>query len=186
MRYISALAGVALLALSAAPAFADPSNPADWTSAGPGTTSIAAITGGVALQYWYSPGYCAGCGGDEWDFYTTATSTGSFTFNWGQSANYAYFQTYGSLMLLDVTSGDSITLNNDNGIFTDSGTGALSVNAGDLLDFQAYGENEDSQGGVGGTIDLTNLPAAIPEPASVLALGAGLLGTLAVRRRRAA
>ena len=185
---MAGLGVAAALLLGSPAAHADYFTATDWTSNGPGTTSVATTSNSVTLSYNYNPGYCGGCNGPTWQFSTFAPETGTVGFDWLQSANYAYFQTSGSLTVNDPTDG-SITLNNDNGVFTDNGGSTLSVNAGDTITFTAYGDNFDYQGFVGGNITLSNLTgavtASVPEPASIALFGAAMTGMGMIRRRRA-
>lgn len=181
---ILGLAASAALFLSAEAARANYFNATDWSSGGPGSTSVVTSPGSVVLSYNFSPGYCAGCGHPTWTFSTTATSTGVLGFNWAQNANYAYFQSSGYLTFSDTTSGTTDTLNTDSGPFSATGTGSLAVVAGDNLVFQAHASNFDSQGFVDGTVRLTQF-TGVAEPTSLALLGVGLLGFAVARRRTA-
>jgi hypothetical protein len=182
IRYSKLVLAVALLIMASGTALADdlgftgnyaPGNFTLTTNGGSGSVDTSGAPGAIVLT-----GTNSGFGTDT-TWTTTAAYSGMISFNW------SYFTT-------DTADGccwDSafyITVNGQNyltGTSGDSGFISFHINAGDTLGF-GVGSVDGSFGP--GVLTVSNFQSVgdVPEPASMILLGSGLVGAVGTLRRR--
>jgi hypothetical protein len=176
---------VAAIALAAASfASASPiSSASSWTSSGVNLTTVTNPSANTLQMYYYKGDYfCAGCGNNYWNFNTVASTTGTGTFDFTYNAFDAWYMATSDVTFLV------------NGVeqakfygYDIANSVSLNVHAGDAIRVMAHEYNYDGTGFVNGTIKMQNFGgafAAVPEPASITLIGAGLFGVAAARRKR--
>jgi PEP-CTERM motif len=126
----------------------------------------------------------------------TAAATGSVSFDWTSFATYEGPGIFNAGYLLGNGVGgfSETTLSSDflaNALGGDQGSSTFSIAAGQTYGFYVYSVFFDTANGSGiGSLTINNLsvpqgdPNNIPEPGSIALLGLGLLGVVAIQRRK--